>query len=270
MDLNSLLEWLRSPPASQLLLFALAALVGLLAGVINTLAGSGSLLTLPVLLLMGLSPHEANASNRIGVMMQSVTGVISYRRHGGDSLEQWPWFIPISAVGATLGAWLAAALGARQLSYAIAAVMAFLLFLLLFNPAQWLRSHSEANLRHRSPLTLLSCLLIGFYGGFLQAGAGVMILALMSLGLRKTLSQGNGYKLLMVPFFTAPSLAIFLYYDQVRFAPGLALGVGQMAGAWYGAKFAAISSAANRWIRTLLIIVCSAALLRLLVDLSGQ
>lgn len=268
--MDFLLEWTRPPLIEQALLFLIAFAVGIIAGVINTLAGSGSLLTLPVLLLMGLSPHDANGSNRVGVFMQSVAGIVSYSRHSETRFGHWPWFVIPSAIGASGGAVTAALISARNLSYAIAAVMLLLLALLLTNPERWLREHSEINDRHRSIASILACAAIGFYGGFLQAGAGVVILALMTLGLRKTLREGNAYKLLMVPIFTVPALSVFFFYGQVQLAPGLALGFGQMLGAWYSARFAALNPHANRWIRLLLIVVTIAGLLRIGYDLQAE
>ena len=88
--------------------YGLALGVGIIAGVINTLAGAGSLITLPLLLLMGLTPHEANATNRLGVIFQSLSGLHAFRRHG-QSLPPRPlWYIVPATLGAIIGALIAA------------------------------------------------------------------------------------------------------------------------------------------------------------------
>lgn len=243
--------------------FGLAFIVGIAAGVLNTLAGAGSLLTLPAFLLMGLSPHAANATNRVGILFQNAAAIYSYRRHGGFTFPNWRWLAAPASLGALLGALAAALLSPRNMSLAIAAVLVLSLGLLFLNPDQWLRSVSEANDRHKSALGLAGMFALGFYGGFIQAAAGVLLIAFFALYLRQNLVDANGLKLLIVLFFTVPALAVFIYYDQVDWSAGLAAAAGQACGAFLAARFAVKSPRANIWIRRLLIAVTTLSLLKL-------
>ncbi len=243
--------------------FALAFFVGCAAGVLNTLAGAGSLLTLPAFLLMGLSPHAANATNRVGILFQNATAIYGYRRHGGFKFPNWRWFAAPASAGALLGALAAAVLSPRNMSLAIAAVLIVSLGLLFLHPENWLRAVSEPNERHKNALSLGGMFVLGFYGGFIQAAAGVLLIAFFALYLRQSLVDANGLKLLIVLFFTVPALAVFIYYDQIQWGAGLAAAGGQACGAFAAARFAVKSPRANIWIRRLLITVTALSLVKL-------
>ncbi|MEM6804249.1 MAG: sulfite exporter TauE/SafE family protein, partial [Bacteroidota bacterium] len=122
--------------AGQWILFSLA---GLLTGVINTLAGSGSLITLPVFIFIcGLPADVANGTNRIGALFQSATGVRAFQKEGELKLKGIVWIaIPI-VLGAAVGAKIAVELDEQMMNYSIAALMVFMLIVLLVNPKKWI------------------------------------------------------------------------------------------------------------------------------------
>jgi hypothetical protein len=250
-------------PTGTLQLYGLAFCAGIVAGGINTLAGAGSLITLPLRLLMGLSPHEANATNRLGVLFQSASGMYAFRRNDRLPVTDGLRYVLPSALGAILGAAVAATIASAALRYSILAAMILVLVLLFVDPQSWLRVASRDDGRHRHPLAVAMLFAIGFYGGFVQAGVGVLLLAGLVLGCGRNLVEANALKLWIVLIATVPALILFLAYDQVRFGPGLSLSAGQMLGAYLAASYASRSETAALWIRRLLIVITIAAIIRL-------
>jgi uncharacterized membrane protein YfcA len=235
-------------------------LAGIFTGVINTLAGSGSLITLPIFIFMcGLPAPVANGTNRIGVVLQSLVGFYSYKRSGQTILEGAQWLVWPSVLGAIIGAWLATQLDREMMYRAIGFLMVFMLLVMFFKPSRWIRASEVSAARNRSPLNLLIFFLIGIYGGFIQAGVGIFLLAAMVLSARYSLTAANGIKLLLVLVFNIPALIIFFWYNQVHIGWGLLLAVCQSIGAVLGVRFVARVPNANVWIHRLLILIVLAS-----------
>ena len=236
-------------------LYPLAIVAGILAGIINTLAGSGSLVTLPMLVLLGLPSNVANATNRVGVTMQNVVGVITFRQSGKLNLSNSVWLIVAALPGSILGAIAASRLGAAQMDLIIGIVMLVMLFVILLEPEKWLRQHSAVAEGRPSLWTLLLFFAIGFYGGFIQAGVGIFILAAMVLGLNYSLAHANAIKLMIILIVTAAAMLVFASENLIHWGFGLLMAVGQSIGAWLAARFATSYKDANLWTRRLLIVV---------------
>lgn len=235
------------------LLFVVA---GIFTGIINTLAGSGSLITLPIFIFFcGLPPTVANGTNRIGVLIQSLVGTWSFYRQGKLPLANlWPLLLA-SGLGAYAGSRIAADLDETLMNYTIGGLMVFMLAVLLVSPKRWLRETGQGGTRNRRPLTLVIFFLIGIYGGFIQAGVGIFLLAALVLMAGYSLVEANAIKLLAVLFFNLPALWVFWQNDQVHLGYGLLMAVFQSLGAWIGVRFAARVPHANVWIHRLLILI---------------
>lgn len=236
-------------------IYIFAILGGILAGIINTLAGSGSVVTLPILVMLGLPANVANATNRVGVTIQNVVGITTFQRKGRLNLEGGLWYVIPALPGAILGAWIAANLGRQQMNYAIGTVMVIMLFVVLLNPQQWLREHSEVREGRPSVGMLVVFFAIGIYGGFIQAGVGVFLLTALVMGVGYNLAHANAIKLMIVLCVTLVALAVFIYQDLVVWPIGLLMAVGQSIGAWAAATYAVSAKNANLWVRRLLIAV---------------
>ena len=219
------------------LLLAAVPVTGFVAGFINTLAGSGSLLTLPILILLGLPANVANGTNRVGVTMQNIVAVATFRRRGALPLEgSWKLIVP-SVVGGILGAMLAVDLDERLLRQTIAVLMLVLIAVMLLKPERWIASH----VARREPRLLVEVPLffaIGVYGGFLQVSVGLFLIAALVLAAGYELVGANAMKNLIVLLFTVAALVVFIVNDQVEWTLGLLLGAGQAVGAWAAAHFA--------------------------------
>ena len=244
----------------NVLLLAVVPVTGLIAGFINTLAGSGSLITLPILILLGLPANVANGTNRVGVLLQNVVAVATFKRRGAlETTGAWKLVLP-SVLGSVIGAELAVDLDEALLRRVIGALMLVMLAVMLVKPERWIAAHAtrrEPRLWVEVPLFFV----IGVYGGFIQAGVGIFLLAGLVLGAGFNLVGANAMKNLIVLVFTAAALVVFVANDQVQWTLGLLLGAGQAAGAWLAAHLAVQRGAEFVRLVVIVIIVLSAAAL---------
>lgn len=243
-------------------IYVLVLIGGGLAGVINTLAGSGSLVTLPLLVFLGLPATVANGTNRVGVIVQCIVGMETLRRGGKLRTEGSLWYIVPTVLGALVGAGIASQMSPEGMQTAIGVVMASMLVVILINPKRWLREKSELS-PGRPKWWLLGLLfVVGAYGGFIQAGVGILMLAALVLGAGYNVVEGNAIKLLIAAVFTTGALLVFVMNDQVNWAYGALMAVGQSLGAWLAAKFAVQSENAAVWVRRLLITIVFFSMLK--------
>ncbi len=227
---------------------ALLCLAGFLAGGINTIAGGGSNLTLPLLMMLGLPADVANGTNRVGIWLQCITGVGAFDRH--DALPRTavvPVFIPTLS-GGLAGASLAVALPNLYLKPVLLLCILIMALVMLLRPdtiAPPPGTQARSPGEHR--LAWWGLFGAGVYGGFVQAGVGFILLAVLTAGLRYDLLRANALKMSCALAFTTVALGVFIVFGKVSWVPGLILALGAMAGAWLSVKIAVnISQAALR------------------------
>lgn len=237
---------------------------GFAAGFINTLAGSGSLITLPLLIFTGLPATVANGTNRVAVLLQTMVAVNRFRSSGTLDIRRGLWLTVPAIFGAVLGAQIAVNLNERTMKTVIGILMVVMLVVVLVRPKRWLVGRTEMFERHPGWLLLLVFFLIGLYGGFIQAGVGIFLLAGLVLGAGYELVRANAVKNLIVMVFTLFALIVFIVNGQVEWLPGLVLAAGNMLGAWVAAHLAVEKGAKFvRWILIAVILVSAVILLGL-------
>lgn len=213
-------------------ILALLWLVGFLAGGINTVAGGGSNLTLPVLMMLGLPADVANGTNRVGVTLQCIVSVAGFDRHA--SLDR-PAIIPIlipSMIGGLIGALTAALMPGLYLKPLLLGTILLMSLIILIRPgimAPPPGSKALSPTRHRGAWWGLFG--AGLYGGFVQAGVGFILLAALAGGLRYDLLRANALKTVCALAFTSIAMVVFVIFGQVWWIPGLILATGSMLGA---------------------------------------
>ena len=236
---------------------------GLLAGIINTLAGNGSAITLVILTeLLGLPPNVANGSNRLGVFSGSATASFIFYRQGKLNLNTNRHIIYPALVGAIFGVWTATVIDDKQFLWVFKIMLVIMLAVILVNPKRWL--HETDTSVHVSPFLLWPLFLaIGFYGGFIQMGMGIIFLAAMVLGAKYSIIDANGIKVWIVTVYTLICIAIFQYKGLISWPEGLILAFGQAVGGLAAANFAVKYKAANVWAYRLLVVIVVWAILRM-------
>lgn len=240
---------------------------GLFAGFVNTLAGSGSLITLPLLMFLGLPANIANGTNRIGVFVQGVVSSISFRRQKLYTVRESLWLTLPSVGGALLGALVAVRINERLMELLIGGLLVFMFFVILYKPEKWVRDHAHAAVMQRRWWVPVLFFVIGIYGGFIQAGVGFFLLAALVFGAGLGLTRANAHKVLIVAAMTAISLVVFVISNQIYYLYGIILAAGQGVGAWLGSKVAV--SWGPRVVRIILLVAVMASAVKLtgLLDL---
>lgn len=250
-------------------IFPLIILAGFITGFINTLAGSGSLVSLPMLIFAGLPASVANGTNRVAILLQNVVGINSFNKKKMLDVRG-VFFLGIPAViGSILGAQIAVNLNDEVMDTVIGIIMIVMLFVILLRPKRWLKGELTAIEDRPTFIQIILLFGIGVYGGFIQAGVGIFLLSALVLGIGYDLVRGNAVKVGIILFFTIFALIVFIQNGKVDWGLGLTLAIGNMLGAWVGAKVAIEKGAV--WVRRLLILVVivSAAKLLGLFNLIG-
>tara|TARA_B100001057_G_scaffold427093_1_gene451632 strand:- start:2963 stop:3685 length:723 start_codon:yes stop_codon:yes gene_type:complete len=217
--------------------------VGLIAGGINTLAGGGSNLSLPMLMVMGLPADVANATNRVAVLMQCIVGVVGFDRNQAlDRPAIRPILVPTLA-GGSAGALAAALMPNLYLKPILLLTLVVMSLLILLKPVIISPPIDAPTLSpNHSRRAWWALFAAGVYGAFVQAGVGFILLAALAGGLRYDLMRANALKMLCTLAFTLVSVGIFLIFDLIAWVPGLILAGGNMAGAYLMVKFAVRST----------------------------
>jgi uncharacterized membrane protein YfcA len=244
-----------------LLLFA----GGIAAGIINTLAGNGSAITLSLLIFTGMPATAANATNRIGALVQTITAVLSLRRSPRTKflLKDSLWFFIPSVLGSVLGAFLAIDIDPVLLKRIIGVIMLFLLGTMLYSPKKWAKP-TDVSQSRKTTLNWFLIFLTAVYGGFIQMGIGIMLLSVLVLLASYSLRDANIIKLMLALIFVVPAFFVFAFTGDMVWLPGIILAVGQGIGALIGARYILFLPKANYLVKVLLIVILSLSSLNLL------
>jgi hypothetical protein len=214
---------------------AILVCVGLIAGTLNVLAGGGSLLSLPVMIFLGLPAGVANGTNRVAILVQTAGASWAFRRRGYLDAAWVKLAAPPALLGAIFGIWLAIRVDDGVFQRVLAGVMVAVALWTLWNPVRAKSDNGTlppSDTLHRA-LLVLGFFVVGFYGGFIQAGVGFVILALVaSAGL--DLVRGNAMKVTLIMLFTPLALAGFAWNGMVEWGLGFALAVGGFTGGQIG------------------------------------
>ena len=236
------------------------AISGWASGFVNTVAGGGSFFSYPILVLLGFPPHVANGTIRVTVVMQNLVGIPTFAREG--HFYPKPSLIASLAAIPTayLGSVVAVHLDADPYRKISAALVLLVLATLFVNPRAWARSESLKRPRWGAALPLFG--LVGFYGGFFQLGVGMPFLVAAVLVGGWDLVRANAIKVFVVLAFSIVALWVFAAEGKVDWTAGLVVGVGNMIGAWHGAK--SVVRRGPGWIRWVMVGMGVLAAVRLL------
>jgi uncharacterized membrane protein YfcA len=238
------------------------ALVGVIAGFLNVLAGGGSLLTLPLLLFFGLPAATANGTNRIAIFCQNIFAITGFKRQGVFPIRLALLCTPPALIGSYIGANLAITVDEMLFRRLLAMVMVIVLIFMVVDPMKRMQVSEKPMTPLRLAVLFVSFFGIGIYGGFVQAGVGFLIITgLLVHGL--DLVRTNAVKVLVIFAFTVVALGVFVMHGQVDYVLGFALAVGNSVGGWFASHVAVKKG--HEWIKRFVIVTVLIFALRLLI-----
>jgi len=215
---------------------AILAAAGVLATVVNVLAGGGGMIVLPALMALGLPADVANGTYRLGVVTQSIAGTAAMRSAGKlDTRAIVPILIP-TLLGGTVGALLATWVPRDVLKPILLATMVLMAALIAFRKQTLIPGEGPIRTPQGAPRAYAELFLAGIYGGFIQAGVGFLLLGVLVGTLRHDLITGNALKLVVTLAFGTVSLGIFVWAGLVSWTPAIVLAVASIVGARIGVR----------------------------------
>jgi uncharacterized protein len=219
---------------------------GIVAGTINTVVGSGTLVTFPVLLGFGYAPVTANVSNTIGLVPGSVAGAIGYRAELRGQERRTARLAMASLSGGVVGAVLLLTLPASAFKAIVPAFIVVALVLIVFQPriGAWLAARRDAREAAGGARahpdggapTLAGVFAAGVYGGYFGAAQGILLLAIMGLSLDESLQRINAVKVVLAGLVNLVAGVIFVFAAHVAWAPAGLIAAGSTLGGVIGAR----------------------------------
>lgn len=211
--------------------------IGFIAGFLNTIAGGGTLLTLPTLLFLGLPAPVANGTNRIAILVQTFTAVRGFKSKG---LTTYPFslYLGISSLcGSIIGAKLAIDVSGEVFSKILAIIMLMVLLTILFNPTKNYIEIPERITGKYLYWAIFVFFFLGIYGGFINAGIGFLMLVILPILNGLSLLKSNVTKVFVVAFYTIGAVLVFAFENKINYPLALILTIGNASGAWVASRW---------------------------------
>ena len=225
---------------------------GICAGFINTVAAGGSLLALPMLIFLTADPVLANGTNRVAIFFQNLSAIMGFRRKGVSDFRYGILLAIPAAIGAWIGAKIAIGTDAALFQFILAAVMLIMLTLTLLNPTARLKDRIESSGTGATIIAIVVFFFIGIYGGFIQAGVGLLVITALRLLTGIDLVRTNAIKVFVIFCYTVVALGTFIINKQVDWTLGVTLAMGNATGAWIGSHWAVEKG--DKWIKVVLVV----------------
>ena len=244
---------------------AIIALAGLWAGLINTVVGSGTLVTFPVLVALGYPPVTATTSNAIGLITGSITGAVGYRSELTGHGRRLVGYAAASFLGAIGGTVLLLSLPADAFETIVPVLVGLSVVLVLVQPLLSRRLKARAAVdRSSSPLLYVLVFLVGVYGGYFTAAQGIMLVGVMGLLVADPLQRLNAFKNTLTAVVNVVAGAIYAVVAPVSWPVVAVLAVSSIAGGLLGASVGKRLSPTV--LRGAIVVIGVAAVVHLLVD----
>lgn len=229
----------------------LVILTGFVAAFLNTVGGGGSLFTVPILTFFGLPITSANATNRVALLVQNAFAVGGFRSK--NVALPWPYslYLGISTLGGgIIGSLMASRVNDEVFGRIFAVVMIVSVFLIIFNPK---KSIGEEKLTVKRQIIGAICFFfLGIYGGFVQAGIGFLVLAVLNLVNNLNLVTSNYVKVFSAIVYTSASVIVFAAEGKIDWATGGILAVGMAWGGWFASRWSVDKG--EVWIKRVMIV----------------
>ncbi|MEM0939279.1 MAG: sulfite exporter TauE/SafE family protein [Bacteroidota bacterium] len=230
----------------------LLVFAGAFAGFINSIAGGGSLVIMPLLIFMGLPSAEANGSNRVAIFIQNIFSVAGYRSKGVYVFPFAIWVAIPAILGAVIGSKIAVDISDQYFNRILALVMLTVMGLTILKP-NLEKTSEEVLSRKKVWASVLIFFLLGIYGGFIQAGIGFLIIAALTTVHGLDMSRTNSIKVFVILSYTLAAVTVFYLENKIRWEYGLTLASGNSVGGWIGSRWSVGKS--DQLIRMILLIM---------------
>lgn len=220
---------------------ALIAVVGVWAGMINTIVGSGTLVTFPTLVALGYPPLTATTSNAIGLAPGTISGAVGYRAELRGQYGRLVRFGAVSFAGAVCGTVLLLSLPPDAFETIVPALVGLAVVLVIVQPrvSRWVLSRREAKQQGSGPgstvLLVTLIFLVGIYGGYFTAAQGVMLIAIMGMLLDEPIQRLNGIKNVLAAVVNVVAGTIYAFIAPISWPVVALLAGGSIVGGWLGA-----------------------------------
>ena len=249
------------------------ALAGMGAGAINSLVGSGTLITFPTLVTLGFPPVTATMSNAIGLVAGGVSGTVGYRAELAGQWQRLRWQIPASVTGAMIGSFLLLHLPERVFTQIVPVLLVAALGLVVAAPRiqSFARARAEAAGRSAEHVTaprmaalVIGTFAVGVYGGYFTAAQGILLIGLMGALLPEDVQRMNAAKNLLSLLVNIVAAAAYtlVAFDRISWAAAGLIAIGSLVGGWLGARYGRRLSPAA--LRAVIVVVGLIGLFRLL------
>src|SRR5699024_9971716 len=219
--------------------FIILLITVILVGFINVISAGGSLISLPILIFLGLPSSIANGTNRIAILIQNITAIIAFLR---KDLIKWKisLFLSIPAIiGSFLVAELAIDLSDDAYINTVTNIMIGVVILILYKAHTYRKSNLHTFTLRKQLVLFLSFIIVGFYGGFIQAGVGFLIIAFLTiLAGQYTLIEMHSVKTVITFLYLLLFTIVFIVYGQINWLYAIVLAIGTGIGGWFGTRFA--------------------------------
>lgn len=240
--------------------YPLIIIVGFGAAFLNTVGGGGSLFSVPILTFIGLPITTANATSRVAILFQNIFAVGGFKSKGVEL--PWPYalYLGIASLGGgVLGSFLASTIPDHVFQKIFVAVMVLSVVLIIYDP---FKSKGEENLSPKAQwMGAFLFLFIGVYGGFVQAGIGFLVIAVLSLVNNLNLVKSNYIKVFAAIVYTGVSVLVFAWQGKIHWHIGLILAVGHAWGGWFASRWSV--KAGEVWIKRVMIVSVLAMAIKL-------
>ncbi len=235
---------------------------GFAAGFINTVAGGGSLISLPILIFLGLPPAVANASNRVAIFSQNIFGVLGFKSKGVSAFPFSLWLGLSALIGAVIGAKIAVDIPEELFNKLLAVIM---IIVVVFIVKKSIRKENgelleRMNAKHQF-VSIVLFFFVGIWGGFIQAGVGFLIIMVLTSVNRFSLVKTNSAKVLVVLVYTSAALVVFILEGTINWWYGGLLAIGNSGGAWVASRWSVEKG--DKWVMLILVIAVVAMAIKL-------
>jgi uncharacterized membrane protein YfcA len=238
-------------------------IAGVAAGAINAVVGSGTLITFPTLVTLGIPPLTANVSNNLGLVPGSLMAAIGYRRELAGQRDRIAKLLAFSTVGGLAGAIALLALPSSAFDAIVPVLLATAVLLVIFQSrivARLAERRGEGNAQH--PTTRGLVFATGVYGGYFGAAQGVLLLAILGIALRDSLQRVNALKNVLAAAVNSVAGLVFLFVADVDWTIVGLIAVGSTLGGWLGGTYG--RRLPDKALRLLIVVVGLVAIVRLL------